>query len=132
MIRVHNSHSSERMSKRWTSAVYAFFDPDVKVVYKEGRRTHAFKCSREGCELKKPIYRYLDTGDATSTSNLRAHVIACWGEHVLSAADNWSKDKKRNGREKVAALGRSETIPDAFQRQPGSKTTYSTLPHTPA
>lgn len=125
--------NSERMARRWTASVYAFFDADVKVEHnKEGRRMHAFKCSRPGCELKRPIYRYLDTGDATSTSNLRAHVISCWGEEVLKAADGWSKEDKKTGREKVTELGLSGTLTEAFKRVPGSKRTYSVRPLTPA
>jgi len=31
--------------------------------------------------------RYLDTGDAKSTSNLHKHMKICWGEDTVAAAD---------------------------------------------
>lgn len=33
------------------------------------------------------VRRYLDTGDAKSTSNLREHAKICWGEEAVAAAD---------------------------------------------
>ena len=33
------------------------------------------------------VRRYLDTGDAKSTSNLRKHAKICWGEEAVTVAD---------------------------------------------
>ena len=36
----------------------------------------------------RDVRRFLDTGDAQSTSSLHWHTRMCWGEEVVSAADN--------------------------------------------
>lgn len=37
--------------------------------------------------------RFVNTGDASSTSNLRKHAKVCWGEDVVKAVDE-TKDLK--------------------------------------
>jgi hypothetical protein len=34
------------------------------------------------------VRRYLDKGDANSTSNMHKHVKRCWGAEVIVSADN--------------------------------------------
>ena len=80
-----------RMSKKWTSAIYAFFEPTPEIEYPEGRKCHTFKCMGKGCKQK--IRRYLLSKDAISTRNMRWHVKSCWGEDAIKAADE-ARDAK--------------------------------------
>ena len=66
---------SARMSKKWTSPVYVFFENTPDIQYKEGRRCHVFKCAATQCKGRntRHVYRFLDKGDANSTSNLLRH-----------------------------------------------------------
>ncbi len=52
---------------------------------------HAFICNAKTCKAKgrfgHNVWRYLDTGDSKSTSNLRRHAKGCWGEEAITAAD---------------------------------------------
>ncbi|TFY74982.1 hypothetical protein EWM64_g9031 [Hericium alpestre] len=73
----------KRMSQRWTSPVYAFFDPKPAIEYIDGRKCHSFKCSAKGCRQK--IRHYLDTGDVQSTENMHKHIKKCWGEDIVHA-----------------------------------------------
>ena len=50
-----------------------------------------FECAATRCKGKingHMVRRYLDTGDAKSTRNLRKHAKICWGEEAVAAADN--------------------------------------------
>ncbi len=75
------------------------------------------------------VYRYLDTGDAKSTGNLRKHVKICWGEDVVAAADN-----TRNVHAAHEALGKMKSvnscITEAFELVAKEKVTYSHCQHT--
>lgn len=75
------------------------------------------------------VRRYLDTGDAKSTSNLRKHAKICWGEEVMGDADN-TKDVHvaREALEKIKSVNGS--ITEAFQRVAKGKVTYSHRQHT--
>ena len=72
--------------KDWTSPVYVFFEPQPRVVVVDKRRAHEFRCCVHGCKLT--IRRFLDTGDACSTGNMRKHIKSCWGPEVLAATDD--------------------------------------------
>ena len=72
--------------KDWNTPVYAFFAPLPKVTMKDGRRAHEFACFARGCKAK--VHRFLDTKDSRSTSNLHKHAKSCWGNEVVSAADD--------------------------------------------
>lgn len=85
MILISRCHI-ERLKKCWTSPVYAFFEPTPSIEYTNGRRAHVFKCIGKGC--KQRIQRYLDKGDAKSTSNMAKHVKSCWGEAAYEAAQD--------------------------------------------
>ena len=61
-----------------------------RIEYVEQRRVHVFMCAATRCKGKngRDVHRYLDTGDARSTSSLCRHAKICWGEDAVSAADN--------------------------------------------
>lgn len=96
---------------------------------KDGRRAHQFHCAGLGC--KASILRYLDSGDTTSTGNLRKHVRNCksWGEEVLDAADGM---KSSDVRTRLRDLVRSGSIEKAFERVGKGRVSYSSRPHTRA
>ena len=77
--------------------------------------------------------RYLDTGDAQSTGNMRRHVAKCpcWGPDILKAADNASnlKDARENI---VKNYLRDGSITAIFVRKLKGKITYSHRQHTRA
>lgn len=77
------------------------------------------------------VRRYLDTGDAKSTGNLRKHAKNCWGEDVVAAADE-TKDvhAAREALGKMKSVDSSITA--AFERVAKSKVTYSHRQHTTA
>ncbi len=102
------------------------------IEYIKGRRVHVFECAATHCKGKgngRFVRRYLDTGDAKSSGNLRKHAKGCWGEEAVAAADN-TKDVQA-ARE---ALGRMKSVDSsitaAFERVAKSKVTYSHRQHT--
>ena len=123
---------TERLSKEWNSPVYAFFKPTPSVVYINDRRVHVLECSATRCMGKgngRMVRRYLDTGDAKSTSNLRKHAKICWGEDVMAEADK-TKDVHA-AREAVSKMKSANgSITDAFERVAKGKVTYSHRQHT--
>jgi len=71
--------------------VYVFFKQTPSIVYIKDRRVHVFECAATRCMGKgngRMVRRYLDTGDAKSTGNLRKHAKICWGEEAVAAADS--------------------------------------------
>ena len=95
VLTVTYSHCADkylaRLSKEWNSPVYVFFKPLPLIEYIKGHRVHVFECAVTHCLGKgngHMVHRYLDTGDARSTSNLWKHVKTCWGEEAIAAADN--------------------------------------------
>ena len=114
------------MSKKWTSPIYSFFSPTPDLEYVGGRRSHVFTCTGKSC--KQRIRHFLDKGDASSTSNLRKHVISCWGEPAVKAvmdlanlSDAW---------EAVDKLRVTGSITAAFERKGKGKITYSHRQHS--
>ena len=74
--------------KRWDAPVYAFFKPIPAIEYVSGCKAHIFECVAASCRQKtKYVRRFLYTGDTSSTSNLRRHAKACWGDKAVAAAD---------------------------------------------
>ena len=75
------------------------------------------------------VRRYLDTGDAKSTSNLRKHMKICWGEDAVAAADG-----TRNVQAAREVLGKmvsgNSSITQAFKRAAKGTVTYSHRQHT--
>jgi hypothetical protein len=81
---------AERLSRDWNTLIYAFFKPTPLIDYVDNRCVHVFICSARRCKGKgkygQHIRRYLDTGDAKLTSNLRHHAKVCWGNEAIDAA----------------------------------------------
>jgi len=120
-----------RMSKKRTSPVYVFFKKTLQIEYKGDRRSHVFECAAGRCKGRngRYIYRYLNKGDANSTTNLLHHARICWGTEAVEAAtttrdldaahDVLAKTKLRDG-----------SILTEFQRIGKSKVTYRHTQHT--
>jgi hypothetical protein len=120
---------TERLSEKWTSCIYAFFELIPNISYVEGRRYHAFQCAAKSCNFKSR--RFLDTTDANSTGNMCRHVRKCWGEEPLNAveaAENIGKARDMV----VNALNETGSISAAFERQGKGVVTYSNRQHTRA
>jgi hypothetical protein len=121
------------LSKDWTSAIYAFFQPLPSVQVVNGRRCHEFICGAPHCKGKgaKPrnVRRFLDTSDARSTGNLRKHAKMCWGADLVEQADE-AKDiaSVRQGLAKAKMMDGSITA--SFQRQGKGKIAYRIRQHT--
>ena len=64
------------------------------------------------------VRRYLDTGDAKSTSNLRKHARICWGVERVAAADYGAAFD-------LLKLHKDGSITEAFERKGKGKVTYS-------
>ena len=121
---------AERLAKKWTSPIYAFFEPTPAIEYVNGRRSHIFKCTGRSC--KKTVRRFLDNlKDSTSASNMRKHVESCWGEDALKAAmeAGTAKDACETV---VKELKGSGTITASFERKGKGKVTFSHHQHTKA
>jgi hypothetical protein len=109
-----------------------FFEQTPLIQYITGRRVHVFECNAKRCMGKSNgrfVRRYLDTGDAKSTSNQRKHAKVCWGEEAVAAADT-----TRDIRAAREALGKVKfvngSITAAFERVAKGKVTYSHRQHT--
>ena len=101
------------------------------IEYVDRRQVHTFICNAKNCKIKgkfgRNVRRYLDKGDSKSTSNLRRHAKACWGEEVIASASGVDvhaarkilKDKARDG--SIAAV---------FDRAGKGTVTYSHRQHT--
>ncbi|KAL1684626.1 hypothetical protein GGG16DRAFT_67949 [Schizophyllum commune] len=127
------AHSAvERLLPKWTSPVYAFYEPVPEIEYVEqkggGTRTaFTFVCYNKGCS--KRVRRYLDTSDKMSTSNLLNHALSCWGKPAVDAAKGAGSAK--DARKSVATpLKRDGDIKLAFERKGQGKITYSTRQYT--
>ena len=116
----------ERLQRRWTSPIYAFFGPTPDIGYVGGRRCHVFHCSVKSC--KQRIRRFLDKRDASSTSNLCKHAISCWGEASVTAVTALGGIK--DARESVTSIKESGSITAAFEKKGKGKMTYSHRQHT--
>jgi hypothetical protein len=120
-----------RMSKKWTSPVYVFFKKTPQIEYKGGRCSHVFECATGRCKGRNGRYicRYLDKGDANSTSNLLRHAKICWGTEAVEAATaTRDLDAARDVLAKTKLWDGS--ILTEFQRIGKSKVTYRHTQHT--
>lgn len=124
----------ERLRLAWKAPVYAFFKSVPAIEYFNGRRAHVFSCLAKSCKGKgkspRCVNRFVDKGDASSTSNLRKHAKICWGTDVIKAADE-TKDVDR-ARTIVVKSGLGNALLTAsFERAKGKgKVTYSHTQHT--
>ncbi|KAG2043841.1 hypothetical protein BDR03DRAFT_930691 [Suillus americanus] len=105
--------------KEWTSPVYAFFDPTLRIIEKDGQQAHEFKCS------------IWTQKDAQSTGNMRKHVKSCWGDVVLQAADD-AKDASEVRTKIIPRILQDGSIMASFERKGKGKVTYSNHQHTRA
>jgi hypothetical protein len=130
MIQTHNRRTTAKLKKEWTAPVYAFFDPEATIEYVDGRRSHVFRCTAKPCKMReRNVRRFLDKGDAKSTSNLRKHAKKCWGDHVVASADNaeCANEVRDTG---VGGQLSPGLITAAFERSGKGKITYSHVQHT--
>ena len=121
----------ERMSKKWSSPVYVFFKKTPQIEYKDGRRCHVFTCTAGNCRGRngRKVVRFLDKGDANSTSNLLRHARICWGtEAVEAATSTHDLDAAREVLSKTKL--RDGSILAEFQRISKGKVTYRHTQHT--
>jgi hypothetical protein len=125
-----NKFMIARLMKRWDAPVYVFFRPTPAIVYVEGRKVHVFECAASHCKCKtRYVRRYVDTGDNSSTSNLRRHATRCWGDEAVAAADKTRTVKI--AREALADKKEVDgSITAAFERAGKGKVTYSHRQHT--
>jgi hypothetical protein len=124
--------SSDRLSKEWVSPIYVFFARVPRIEYVDKRRVHVFMCAAVHCKARngRDVRRYLDTGDAKSTSGLRRHAKACWGDEAVDAADQ-TRDLE-GARVVLAKSGvkKNGSITEAFMLITKDKVTYSHRPYT--
>lgn len=114
--------------KDWNAPVYAFFKPVPDIGYVDDRRIHIFKCGALHCKGRgkygQHVRRYLDTGDAKSTSNLRRHAKMCWGLEAVDAASK-TKDVYAARDAMAKSKPRDGSITAAFERISEEHVTYS-------
>ena len=117
---------TERLAKKWTSPIYAFFEPTPVIEYVNGRCSYVFKCAGQSC--KKTLQWSLNKKDSTSTSNMQKHVETCWGEDALKAG--MEAGTAKDARETVVnELKGSGSITAAFERKGKGKETFSHCQH---
>ncbi|KAH6906660.1 hypothetical protein BKA70DRAFT_1224012 [Coprinopsis sp. MPI-PUGE-AT-0042] len=110
--------TSRSLSFDLTVPIYAFFKPDPIVETIGGRECQVFKCAASHCNNQsRDVRRYLDTKDASSTSNLRKHALKCWGEEAVTSAC-------------TATSAADVRIDMMFQRTGKGKVSYSHRQHT--
>ena len=114
------------LSKEWVSPIYMFFNCIPRIEYVNHCCVHVFQCVAVQCKGKhgRDMHRFLDTGDARSTSGLRRHAKMCWGDETVNAA-NRSKDLLAARTILGSGLKRSGSITAAFERIGKSSITYS-------
>ena len=123
----------ERLLKHWKTPIYAFFRPSPAIEYIGGRRAHVFECGAKVCKGQgrngRNVRRYLNTADATSTSNLRRHAVACWGAETVTAAGS-VRDVYAARTVLAKVKLRDGSIMAAFERVAKEKVTFSNRQHT--
>lgn len=90
-----------------------------------------FECAAARCKSRcgRDVRRFLDKGDAKSTSNLRKHAKVCWGAETVAAADN-TKDL-RGARDILAKSKLKDgSIAAQFARIGNKTVSYSHRQHT--
>jgi hypothetical protein len=121
----------ERLSKEWTSPIYVFFRTSPRIEYVDDRRVHIFECAAGRCLGKngRDVRRFLDKGDAKSTSGLRRHATKCWGAETVKSADG-TKDLEAARAVLMKTKLHDGTITAQFERIRRGKVTYSHRQHT--
>lgn len=118
------------MSKDWNSPIYVFFRPIPRIEYAQNRHLHVFECTAGKCKAQngRDVRRFLNKGDAKSTSNLRKHVKGCCEESVATANNTHSIDAAREVLAKSKLWDGSITA--EFECIRKGKVTYSHHQHT--
>ena len=121
----------EHLSKDWTSPIYVFFRRTPQIKYINSCHIHVFECAAKKCWGKngRDICRFLDTGDAKSTSGLHWHAKNCWGDEAVEAADS---TQDLEGTQIVLAKTKlhNGSIMAKFERIGKEKVSYSHRQHT--
>jgi hypothetical protein len=116
----------------WNSPIYVFFKQIPRIEYILGCRCHIFECASGRCKARngRDVRRFLDKGDRFSTSNLRKHAKACWGEDAVAVAgEARDVDGARDSLIKI----KDGSITAEFRLLIGKgKVSYSTRQHTKA
>jgi len=81
-------HNAEHLQMNWHSPVYGFFETKVVIGFNASRKYHFFKCTTQKCREKgqKGVCCYQDSKDRAATSNLKSHVIKCFGCDAVDTA----------------------------------------------
>ena len=123
----------ERLIKDWNAPVYAFFRPTPSIMYIDDHQVHVFTCNAKTCKRKgkngQEVWRYLNTADALSMSNLRWHAKICWGEEIVAAVSNTKDVHATRGVLAKMSLSRNGSITATFQREGKVKVMYSHRQH---
>jgi hypothetical protein len=85
-------------------------------------------CATESCK-SRGVRRYLDKGDAKSTSNMHKHAKKCWGADIIMSADN-AKNANDVRETTVKGILNPQMITAAFKRQGKDKVKISHRQHT--
>jgi len=117
---------TEQLMKDWTSSIYACFAPVPEITYSEGRHSHVFKCLGKSCRAS--MWRFLDTGDKGSTTNMWKHARKCWGKDFVNTIDEAASLEVAHDISKKFTL--NGTITTVFEQK--KVTTYTSKPHTKA
>jgi len=120
----------EWLAKDWTAPIYAFFGPVPTIEYMDGRHCHSFQCTMKTCKNRThSVQRFLDKGDAKSTSNLQKHAWKCWGEDVVKTADE-ARNADDVRATTVKGVLQTGSIATSFEQKGKGKVTYSHRQHT--
>ena len=123
----------DKLYKTYKSPIYVFYLPPVFKV-ENGKRYQVFRCAAKQCFTLggHVIKRNMDTTDATSTSNLKAHAKKCFGDEAVAAASGVRNLRvARDVMKDKINLKRSGSLAVAFERAGQQRVTYSTKPPTP-
>ena len=128
----------EKRMKKWRSPIYAFFKTPYIGYVDNGetqRKCEIFPCYSQQCmssgKNNGVVRRYLDTGDAGSTSTLKLHAEKCFGKDAVNNAVAGSSLEKTQELVKAAGGLRAGTLDLAFRQLADSgKVSYATFPHT--
>jgi hypothetical protein len=87
----------DRLSKDWISPIYVFFKRTPRIEYVDSRRVHVFECAATHCKGKngRDVRRFLDTGDARSTSGMGTNASRTDGPMARIEVVRWIAESKR-------------------------------------
>jgi hypothetical protein len=71
---------------------------------------------KECLHKSRGVCRFLDKGDAKSTSNMRKHAKKCWGNDIIRSADN-ANNADEVHRTSIKGALNPQLIMAAFERK---------------